>query len=1248
MAIELNSVTVDDKHDVPRMFAGEGEMVRRVNEHDWENTPLGPVSSWPDSIRSAVSIALGSTFQLVVLSGPELVYIYNDASACIFGEKHPWALGKPASVVWSEAWPTIGPMLQSVVDSGRALRHDDLLLVLQRYGYIEECYFTFSYSPIHSDNGSSGVFISVLETSERVVNERRLRTLGELAARVASGRGEQVYAGLAEVLSNSLDDLPCAALYIADSGHAAVRNVFHTGGRGGCINAAAPVARAFATGQVQEFDASEMLAPGAAYGVWPEVPRAGMAYPLMLPGACQPCGVLVIGVNPRKALDAPHRSFLDFVAGHVATAIANAEAARVEQERMTAMAELNRSRNAFFANASHELRTPLTLILGPLESLLEEPDGVDGAMREPVEMARRNALRMKRLVNSLLDFASIEAGRMQARLERTDLARITMGLASLFKPAFDDAGVAFAAMVPPHPVDVLVDLDMWEKIVLNLLSNALKFTPKGKVELALREDDGAVVLSVSDTGVGIGAADLPHIFERFYRGAHHSERAGGEGSGLGLALAAELVRLLDGTLKAHSIEGVGTTIAARIPARHGASDDDAAPLRSEVRLNEQGAAILADARRAADARAAPPPAAALSDNGAAAARELMKVVVIDDNADIVRYLKRLLQPTCTVASAGDALAGLEAIQRIRPDIVLLDVMMPGIDGFELLRIIRNDETIQSIPVIILSAHAGEDARLEALAAGADDYLVKPFSGRELAAMVRSHVKLVRTRRTATEREARLLNQIAEARSDLDSVMDGTSDAFLSVDRDLRIVGIKKISSSLLKEQPDAMIGRPLPEVEPSFAPVSEALRRAMRDRRTVGLQFLHRASGRWFSVRCYPGGKGAIAFANEITRQKTAEARLKQAHAELETRVLERTRDLDTAKALLEAVFDRSPAGIVMADFDGRIVRANAAFERLVGIGGEQLRALTIERLADPSDAARHRMLLDQLRAGETDTFLVEMRYRRPDGSVIWVENFVGTINGDDNTPRYIVKIVQDISSRKAAADEILASRNELRFLYDWLQHVRKDERIALAREVHDQLGQILSAAKIDIKLLLEDLQASRNGLSRRKLVAELSSASDTLDQAIVSARSIATQLRPPEIDSQGLYSAVEWHARDFERRTRVRVELDLPARKGGPAGDGAEALFRIFKEALTNILRHARASRVAISVHRRGERILLRVRDNGVGIAPARMRSPGTLGLVGMRERAELASGRVAIRRLASGGTLLSALVPVPERHQL
>lgn len=621
-----------------------------------------------------------------------------------------------------------------------------------------------------------------------------------------------------------------------------------------------------------------------------------------------------------------------------------------------------------------------------------------------------------------------------------------------------------------------------------------------------------------------------------------------------------------------------------------------------------------------------------------------KVVVIIDNPATVGELERWLAPWSTIAVAGDAAATLAAIRVEQPDIVLFDVLAPGAGVVHLLGAARAVAAGQAMPLIVLSADAGEPARRQALAAGADDFLGRPFSARELSSLVRLHVSMARARRAAVEREAGLLSELADLRSDLASIMNGTGEAFLNVDAALRIVAVKKSDPPMLALPAEQLIGRMLTEVAPEFAPVSEALRRAMRDRGAVNLNFLHSPSNRWLSVRCYPSGAGAVAFGSEITQRKTAEAQLKQANAELGMRVLQRTRDLNTANALLEAVFERSPAGIVMADFEGRIVRANAAFERLVGLSGAQLRALTMDQLSDPSDAALDQVLLDKLRGGEADTFLTETHYQRPDGSVAWVENFVGTIGGDDGLPRYIVKIVQDISSRKAAADEVLASRNELRFLYDWLQHVRKDERIALAREVHDQLGQILSAAKIDIKLLLDDVQGSSAGLPRRKLVQELSSASDTLDQAIDSARAIAMQLRPPEIDSQGLYPAIAWHARDFERRTRVRVELDLPAATGGPTCAGAAALFRILQEGLTNILRHARATCVSISVRRRGRRMLLRVCDNGIGIARERVRQPGTLGLVGMRERAELVSGRVAIRRLRSGGTLLSALLPVSD----
>ncbi|MGZ8320151.1 MAG: ATP-binding protein [Telluria sp.] len=1225
-------------------FTGEGELVRLVNELDWENTPMGAIGTWPESVRGAVSIALESTLQMAILAGPELTYIYNDAYKSIFGDKHPQALGKSLWTVWPEATESLEALLSPVIESGRAVRHDDMPLLLERHGYPEECYFTFSYSALRTGDRIDGVFVSALETSERVIYERRLRTLGALATCVASLRGENPYGALVAALGANRHDIPCAALYLADAGAAEARLMLQTADSEHAMrlceavrddteaSAQSPVARALATGLAQEFDAAAMLAPGKNARAAPEAPRRAIAFPLVVPGERRPRAVFVVAANPRQALDAAQRTFLDFVAGHVTTAIANLEAERIERERLAAMEALDRQKSQFFADASHELRTPLALILGPLESLLHEQRGqLPPGLCEPLLMARRNAQRMKRLVNSMLDFARIEGGAAATSLAPVDLSALTLGIAAMFRSAFAASGVEFAASVPARPVSALADPEMWEKIVVNLLSNALKFTPAGRVEVLLEEEGAMVLLAVRDTGTGIAQQDLPHIFDRFYRGRHDSAHAEAEGSGLGLAMVAQLARLMGGSVQATSEQGTGSCFTVRIAANGAAAAESAAPWPLPA-ARAGSAAIPADALLASAGRAG---------QGAG----LHQVLVIDDNEDIVLHLKRVLEPEARIESAGNALAGLDAIRRLVPDIVLLDVMMPGMSGFELLRIIRADDAIQSIPVIVLSAHAGEEARLEALAAGADDYMVKPFSARELAAMVRSHISLVRIRRSAVEREARLLTEIDQARNDLESIIERTSDAFVSVDHDMRVVALNDVTARILERDRAALVGLPLLEMEPDAVPVCEALRSAMAGKRTVGLQYLHRPSGRWFAVRCYPSRHGAITLANEITRQKRAEARLQLAHAELELRVERRTRDLNSANALLEAVFDRAPVATAMSDMEGRILRANAAYASLVGASPALLRGLGVDHFVHPDDLAQKRARLQQLVAGEGPGTMLEMRYRREGGREIWVENFAAVMHDEDGRPQFVVEIVQDITARKRAADEVLASRNELRWLYDWLQRVRREERIALAREVHDQLGQILSAAKIDIKLLLEDVQASRSGLPRRKLLAELRSATTTLDQAIESARSIATELRPPEIENQGLYAAIAWHSNDFERRTRVNLHVALPAPKGGPSGAAAVTLFRIFKEALTNIVRHARATTVWISVHRRGAFLFLRVRDNGVGIAPERVHAAGTLGLVGMRERAQLARGRVAIRALASGGTLVSAAVPAPEQ---
>jgi PAS domain S-box-containing protein len=274
--------------------------------------------------------------------------------------------------------------------------------------------------------------------------------------------------------------------------------------------------------------------------------------------------------------------------------------------------------------------------------------------------------------------------------------------------------------------------------------------------------------------------------------------------------------------------------------------------------------------------------------------------------------------------------------------------------------------------------------------------------------------------------------------------------------------------------------------------------------------------------------------------------------------------------------------------------------------------------------------------------FSFEFRLKDAQGRYRWLLN--------EAIPRYdtcgafagYISTCLDITDRKNAEQEILSAQQELRVLYEHLEVVRTEERYALAREVHDQLGQILSAAKIDIKLLEEGCRHASASLPRRKILKELDSAGKTIDKAILVVRELALELRPPELESQGLAAAIEWHARDFERRTRIGCSVRLPGEMCELADAAAVTLFRIFQEAMTNTLRHAKATRIVIHLKCRPERITLRVLDDGIGISNAQRAGEGSLGLKGMRERAALAGGKLLLGRARACGTLVSATLPL------
>ncbi len=487
------------------------------------------------------------------------------------------------------------------------------------------------------------------------------------------------------------------------------------------------------------------------------------------------------------------------------------------------------AKTEFFSNVSHEFRTPLTLMLGPLEDLLAGVRGeLPGPVGEDVEMVQRNALRLLKLVDALLDFSRLEAGRKEARFEPVDLAALTTDLASTFRSAVERAGLRLVVACPALPEPIFVDREMWEQIVLNLVSNAFKFTLAGEIAVSLEVDDDAVKLAVRDTGVGIPEAELPHLFERFHR-VRGSAGRNFEGTGIGLALVQELARLHGGTVSVESAPGRGSCFTVRIPRgsdhlpRERLSLVPRAPTTSAAQSRVD--AFVAEAQQWTSGAEAPPEEAP-PEEAVVAGAPRKRIVLADDNADMRDYIRRLLEHEHEVVAVGDGRQALEEVRARRPDLLLSDVMMPVMDGLELLREVRADPSLRTLPVLLLSARAGEEARVGGLEVGADDYLTKPFSARELAARVRAQLYLADLReqaRAATEASERLYRQLIE----------GAQDGIVVVDR----AGAATLTNTAARRMFDYD--------EPSFAgrPVTDLLAPELRDEHRRDFEEYARSGG---------------------------------------------------------------------------------------------------------------------------------------------------------------------------------------------------------------------------------------------------------------------------------------------------------------------------------------------------------------------------------------------------------------------
>ncbi len=758
----------------PQTFLqGGGEMGALIRGFDWSRTVLGPAHLWPQSLRTAASILLESHFGMYIAWGPDYIQLYNDRYRPILGStKHP-AIGQRARDTFAESWHIIGPLFDQVM-AGQGVGAEDWMLPLDRHGYLEECFFTFSYSPVRDESGRvGGILVTVTETTGRVLGARRLLTLRDLAARAATtGTEQQAWISAADALRATTADLPFVGLYAIDEDGRTARLAGRTGEPSARVLPALidcddpgsvwPIRDVLATGRASIVRDVRDRAGDMAGPVWPEPVHTAVLVPVSRPSLDHPYGVLVAGISPRLAYDDTFRDFLALAADHVATAVTNARALEDERRRAAALAELDRAKTTFFSNVSHEFRTPLTLMLSPTEEALASPE--QALTGDDLATVHRNELRLLKLVNTLLDFSRIEAGRAQAAYEPADLAELTTDLASAFRSAITRAGVRFEVECPPLSGPVHVDREMWEKIVLNLLSNALKFTFDGSIRVALRERDGRAELEVRDTGVGISPDDQRHLFERFHR-VQGSRARTHEGSGIGLALVHELVKMHGGTLAVSSDAGQGSAFTVAIPmgTAHLAGERivaarPAAPAAGATPYVEEALRWLPDGQDAV----MPATPAMHPPRGAPAGAQPARIVVADDNADMRDYIRRILGDRWTVDAFGDGLAALEAVRATPPALVIADVMMPGLDGFELLRELRSTPQTSDVPVMMLSARAGEEARIDGLQAGADDYLAKPFSARELRARVEAQILRAHMRQVEEAHDRRLLNVFTHA------------------------------------------------------------------------------------------------------------------------------------------------------------------------------------------------------------------------------------------------------------------------------------------------------------------------------------------------------------------------------------------------------------------------------------------------------------------------------------------------------
>lgn len=1194
------------------LFVGGGEIGALMQAHDWSQTSLGLVEGWPQSLKTAVRIMLTSRQAMFVWWGEELINLYNDAYKAIVGGKHPEALGQPASYVWREIWDQVGPRAASALLKNEGTYDEALLLIMERNGYPEETYYTFSYSPIpNGQGGTGGIICANTDDTQRIIGERQLVLLRELAARTADARTfDEACTLSASCLESNPYDLPFAMIYLIDRerqhvflagtcgidrGHMAVpENVALDSDS---VWPFADVIRTHKACLVSNLKSSFDSLPT---GAWERTPHQAVAVPIAPSGQTGKAGLLIVGLNPFRLFDDNYRGFIDLIAAQISASIANAQAYEEERKRSEALAELDRAKTVFFSNVSHEFRTPLTLMLGPIEDALsDQDDPLSPSQQARIEIVQRNGLRLLKLVNTLLDFSRIEAGRVQAIYEPTDLSVFTAELASVFRSTIERARMRLIVDCPPLPELVYVDREMWEKIVLNLLSNAFKFTFKGEISVSLQWVKDSVKLSVRDTGIGIPEAEIPHLFERFHR-VKGAQGRSFEGSGIGLSLVQELVKLHQGTIEVVSVEGKGTCFTVSIPTGTVLPQDwgrELVPDRISTTRTLTSTAIGAASFVEEALRWLPeqgsgewtPVVSEIVGFGGGNGAQLTptpsaRIVIADDNADMRDYLKRLLSQRYEVETVADGLTALNAIRQHLPNLVLTDVMMPRLDGFELLRSLRADLSTQHIPIILLSARAGEESRLEGLEAGADDYLIKPFSARELLARIEATLKLSQLRQEATRREQGLRAEAQAVKVRLESVLAGINDQFIVLDREWCYTFINDQVMKVTGKRKEELLGNNVWDLFPDVVGSNFYIEchRAVAQQTVVRVELFYSPWQLWFENRIYPFADGVTIFVTDITARKQAEKVLRESE--------ERFRNMA----------DNAPVMVWVTDPTGYCTYLSKSWYEFSGQSEETGLGFGWLDVIHPEEYEYAKNFF--LTANERrQAFRLEYRLRRFDGEYRWAIDAANPWFGVEGDFKGYIGSVIDITERKATEaerDRLLQLEQSARTEAERANRIKDEFLAVLSHELRSPLNPILGWAKL---LQTQELEPAifkqalstieRNAQLQAQLIEDLLDVSRILQGKI--------NLNPTPVKLASIIRDSMETVRLAAEAKSIKIQTALDETVGQVLGDPTR-LQQIVWNLLSNAVKFtSTGGRVEVLLERVAESAQITVRDTGKGITP-------------------------------------------------